>query len=415
MQIANLRGQIDALQQRREQLLRSLAETALASNRKEMSGQTSGEFDRLSQSSTDLHARKERIAQELTRIKARWDEVAEYERMVQGELGKLNRARTAGEVLADIKITNCPACDRPIEDGSDNFHHCHLCKRPFEDSHSGQSLSEKRLDFESEQLNEELREIGELIKRLEAERSTRLKDMSIVEDEIARVDSLLRPVRKVAAAILPPEIGIIDQSTGRLEEQIMQLGRVKNALALRADISAKIDAVEQEVKSLESEVKKAQQAINFSQAEDVIADGMNTYLNALNAESPDTWPAEGSVRVRLNERDFRFTIGSGDWTTKLGGTFKAYFMMSYNYALLGLSKDEQYHYPGLVIFDFPPSFEKKREEAGEEVADKTNYMITPFAALINKLGKNSVQLIAAGRSFKGLEDAHRINLTHSWI
>ena len=218
----------------------------------------------------------------------------------------------------------------------------------------------------------------------------------------------MRPVRTAAAAILPPEISVIDQETGRLEEQIRQLGRIKNSLKLRDELSEQIDAIDHELNQLEGEIAEANQEISFSQASDVLAEGMNSYLNGLNHDNPNRWPEE-PVRVRLDPRRFEFTINDAKWSSKLGATLQAYLLMSYHYALMTLVGKDQYNYPGLLIVDFPPTFADEIK-----VADQENYIVEPFIRLTQQMQDVSSQMITAGRIFDGLHNVHRIELTKVW-
>lgn len=396
-----LQRAIDGLMERREHSLQDLRN----SDAVKKPGTTESELTRLGERWSNLYSLREATERELSKIRNRLADLEDYRHALQSELDRLNRAKIAGDILADIKITNCPACDQPLDEGYVEPGHCHLCRRPVT---VGNAASSKRVDFEFEQLSEEYNEVGDLISRLRVDESSRLKEVNEAGEEIARIESLLRPVRAVVAAILPPEISIIDQQIGRLEEQISQLGRIKGALKLRDDLSAQIDKIEQEIKALDAEIAEAGQGVNLSQASDVLTDGMNSYLNALNIDHPDRWP-EGAVRARLEERRFDFSVKDAKWSAKLGATLQAYFLMSYHYALMSLSGQTQYNYPGLVILDFPPTFAD-----GAEVADKENYIIEPFQELVKRFADPPIQLIAAGRSFEGLQIAHRIELKQVW-
>ncbi|MCI0489081.1 MAG: hypothetical protein L0229_21015 [Blastocatellia bacterium] len=348
---------------------------------------------------------REATERQLSKIRNRLADLEDYRQALKSELDRLNRAKAAGDILADIKITHCPACDQPLDEPSSKPGHCHLCRRPKALSNADSS---KRVDFEFEQLTEESNEVVDLISRLRMDESNRMREVGEAIEEIARIESILRPVRAASAAILPPEISIIDQQIGRLEEQINQLGRIKGALKLRDNLSAQIDKIAQEVKALDAEIAETGEGVSLSQASDVLTDGMNSYLNALNAHHPDRWP-EGAIRVRLEERRFGFTVQDAKWSAKLGATLQAYFLLSYHYALMSLSGQPNYNYPGLVILDFPPTFAD-----GVEVADKENYIIEPFQELMNRGTDLPIQLIAAGRSFEGIQIAHRLKLKQVW-
>lgn len=91
-----------------------------------------------------------------------------YRDSVHDELGRLERAQKAGVVLADLKVTHSPACNRPLEAPPTNSDYCHLCRRPFGTSPPGQARLD-RLEFEMEQLKATLAEANEMVASLQAE------------------------------------------------------------------------------------------------------------------------------------------------------------------------------------------------------------------------------------------------------
>jgi mannose-6-phosphate isomerase-like protein (cupin superfamily) len=61
-----------------------------------------------------LQFRQDDLLSAQKRTVARLSEMTTYRTSIQEELGRLERAQKAGIVLADLKVTHCPACDRPI-------------------------------------------------------------------------------------------------------------------------------------------------------------------------------------------------------------------------------------------------------------------------------------------------------------
>jgi hypothetical protein len=282
-----------------------------------------------------------------------------------------------------------------------------VCGRRHElDSADG--VSQKRLDFELDQLEGELSETDELIsvvgrdvKKLAA---TRVR----IEERIERVSSMLRPVRAFVAAILPPELPLFDMETGRLQEQLQQLRRINASLELRQHFTEKINAIQQEVGQLRAEVAEQKGEIDFESASQLLTDGMNTYLNSIKSRDVNAWNQDG-VNVRTSESGFKFMVGKSNWRMRLGGTLTLYFLISYHYALLSLTKVPGAHYPGLVVLDFPGKLEDVRF-----VEDKENFVVEPFIGLTSSEGMEGTQFIAAGSAFENLEGANRIRLTKIW-
>jgi hypothetical protein len=137
---------------------------------------------------------------------------------------------------------------------------------------------------------------------------------------------------------------------------------------------------------------------------------MNTYLNTIKLKNPNSW-TQSEVGLRLKERSFAFTVGKNR-VSSLGATMTLYFLAAYNYALLSLSNDEKYHYPGLSILEFPANFADGSKNV--IVRDHENFILEPFIDLVSQKGMQNTQVIAVGRSFEGLQNVHRIELNHVW-
>jgi hypothetical protein len=276
------------------------------------------------------------------------------------------------------------------------------------DADSVDSISQKRLDFEFDQLEGELSETDVLISVLGRDVQKLAAANVRIEEQIRRVSSMLRPVRAFVAAILPPELSLFDMETGRLQEQLQQLRRIKASLELRQHFMEKINAIQKEVAQLRAEVAEQKGEIDFESASQQLADGMNTYLNSIKSRDVNAWN-QGEVNVRISESGFKFMVGKSNWRMRLGGTLTLYFLISYHYALLNLVKSPGTHYPGLVLLDFPGKLEDVRF-----VEDKENFVVEPFIKLTGSQGMEGTQFIAAGSSFEKLEGANRIRLTKVW-
>jgi hypothetical protein len=115
------------------------------------------------------------------------------------------------------------------------------------------------------------------------------------------------------------------------------------------------------------------------------------------------------VRVRLDEKKFRFLVGDRRWTSQLGGTLSLYFLIAYHYALMSLVAHAGCHFPGFVALDFQAELED-----GSSVADKENFVLEPFIELLATKEFAGCQVIAAGAAFENLVGAHRIEFKKIW-
>lgn len=170
-------------------------------------------------------------------------------------------------------------------------------------------------------------------------------------------------------------------------------------------MNAKIATLDARIGELDIEINQLTPTIDFGSLGDLIADRMNDYLNLVNADSLSRWKT-GRVTVRLRRDDLEVYLDNQRWTVKAGGTATCMIQIAYHYALLSLTKDGKYNYPGFLIVDFPPQFLK----AGD-LRDSENYLLKPFVDLCGTKQMAGSQVIIAGRAFDNLVGAHMIHLS----
>ena len=219
------------------------------------------------------------------------------------------------------------------------------------------------------------------------------------------IDNELAPLRAAVSSLVSEKISTVDMELGELNERQRQLGRLKGAVELGFQLGPQINDIEKQIRPLEDKVTEMIRATNFDEAEKLLADGMNGYLDAINRLKPGIWP-HSVVSISITSNSFRFKVGSRKWQAALGGTDSLYFLMAYHYGLLTLSAQAGCHYPGLSILDMPAEF------AGELIEDKENFIVLPFIELLQREEYEGTQMIITGASFVGLEGATRRHLTH---
>src|SRR5690242_12531706 len=70
------------------------------------------------------------------------------------------------------------------------------------------------------------------------------RNTTVVAKALGAADDLLIvPVRAATASIMPPELGILDQEAGMLDERIRQLSRIRQAIETRKNTSAEIGRI----------------------------------------------------------------------------------------------------------------------------------------------------------------------------
>lgn len=388
---------------------RQVALDTLSARLKANSGGDHDEVSRLDDLSQELvqhESHHEELLLALQRIRTRHIELATYRSTVEEELRRLERAQKAGSVLADLKVTHCPVCDRPVSQKQAEETVCYLCHRSMDTGLN--AISNTRLEWEIEQAKAVHDEAAEMVDVLGRERQSTEADAAKVRRRIVEIRGFLRPVRSAAAAILPPEIGVIDMQMGQLQEQLAQIERVTTSLESRELLTQQIEQIQQESAALEQEVARQSAALDFERASDRLQDAMTTYLNIIKEAAPTSW-TQKEARVRINERKVRFLVGDRKWNSQLGGTLSLYFLIAYHYALMSLAREDSCHFPGFVVMDFPAELED-----GASVKDTENFVIEPFVRLLASDGYENCQLIVAGGAFENLEGANRIEFSKIW-
>lgn len=395
--VERLRAEVERLRQRRQAVM----EEALAAQPKQRPPLVDTV---LAERRVQLSVQREKERAEFEKTGSRLQELRSYYDSVKAELNRLRRADAANDLFAALRVTQCPVCDRKVKPSTGP--NCYLCQQPLagqaDEEHSG---AKKRLAFEIEQLEGEEAELKELLERLGREQGEINERVRRLDEELADVETRLRPVRTAFAALMPPEIAVIDTEVGQYQERIAQLLRLRQAVLHRDELSTEIDRLRAKVESLKGDVNSEAGKIPFERLSDELSDGINEYLNVLNEGDTSRWP-HGAIRFDVDKSSFRIWVGQKPWSS-LGATSIGYVLLGYHYALLKLSGRDGYHYPGIALIDFPMTLADKTT-----IADKENYLIEPFVRLFRS--NPMFQVVVCGRAFKNLQGVHRITLSTVW-
>ncbi len=337
-------------------------------------------------------------------VEDRLAEVRRYRGDLAAEIERMARVADASELLADLKVTHCPACDQGIIPYQ-KPDHCFVCHQHLPEEPEIAGLGEVRLQFEQDRLNAELLEADELIAVLERDVDKQTKAYRDADETLRTIEVELAPARHAVAAVAQADVSAIDMALGKVAERQRQMGRVATALELGKSLTNQVQAIEDQIKPLQEKVDEANRSIDFNAAANKLEEGMNAYLDALNVQRPDTWK-HSMVEIDISKSSTSFRVGRKRWRGALGGTDSLYFLMAYQYGLLSLSPVPGMHYPGLAIIDVPGEF------SGEEVKDSENFIVQPFIDLLAQEAFEGVQLIITGASFAGLQGVHVHRQTH---
>ena len=292
------------------------------------------------------------LFQELREGEHRLQLIHDYLAKVDDERTRLERAQVSGRLFADLRITNCPACDQPIRGTNDGVQDCFLCKRVLPMSSENSTMAQERVAVGLMQLQEEARESKQLENDLEGRIRNLRHELRVTQEKQYDIESDIERARQPASTVFSEEVSQIDVEIGRLEERRKQWIRIAGAFEEREVISKNIVDLESKIADLDAKVNERNVAVDFTRTSDALVDGMNDYMRLLNTFRSDAW-SQSEVALSLRERQFRFTVGGEPWASRLGGTLTLYFLLAYQFGLLKLSSTAPYNYPGITVLDMP--------------------------------------------------------------
>lgn len=398
--VKRLQESIETLQARRMAVLAAASDASLPvaarSRVNELGHLHAGALEAVTTASQKRQAAEDRLG-----------EVRRYRKDLADEIERMSRVSDASDLLADLRVTHCPACDQGITPYI-KADHCFVCHQHLPDEPVIAGLGEVRLRFEQDRLTGELQEADDLIAVLARDVEKQAAASRLADEDLHTIEIELAPARRAVAAVAQADVSAVDVALGQAAERQRQIGRVASALELGKSLTEQVQALENEIKPLQEQVDEVNRSIDFGAAAQKLEDGMNGYLNSLNVQRPDTWK-HSAVEVDISKSSASFRVGRKRWQGALGGTDSLYFMMAYQYGLLSLSPLPGTHYPGLSVIDVPGEF------SGEAIQDRENFIVQPFIDLLADDAFAGAQLIITGASFTGLTGVHVQTQTHVHI
>lgn len=399
--VQRLKQRAEGIKQSRAQLISQAADSTLPAGHRH-------DVEALGERRATILAELEQSTRRHIGVLERMTDIRRYEADLASELERIDRAETAGAVLGDLRITHCPACDRPIHDTTPKADRCFLCHQADDNEFVDRDMGMTRIRFERDRIAAELKEASDLVTVLVRDSEREEQAIRLLKEDLGTVDRAIAPTREIVAPLVQEDVSALDMKLGELSERQRQLVRVSAAVELGEQIGNEIVALERAIQPLRDQVHETRRSADFGSAASMLEDGMNAYLNALNVYRPSVWQ-HSDVQVDLSDKSMTLRIGSRRWRSALGGTDTLYFLMSYHYGLLTLTAKSGCHYPGLSIIDVPG------ELAGEKIGDRENFIVQPFIDLLSKSEYEGAQLIVTGATFEGLEGAKRVSMRHRYV
>lgn len=346
-----------------------------------------------------LFEHKENIFKQRNELLNRVSEFTQLRFTMESEISKLSRSQESS-IISSFPISHCPSCNQSIK-SKQNSDECFVCHQPIEENNE---LFDT-VNFEKRNLIAEKEELHELIEISKAELQEYDNQIQRIDEKLASLSSEIRPLRNKSSIFTNPELSQIDSNRGRLEERVVNFKRLSNNLDIRDNLILKIDKLMEEISEIDKELEIKKEVVNYERIATVLEDAMMDYLQKISRDHSDRWNGK-RISISLSENSVYFYVGKKKWTS-LSATYKAYFLLAYHYGLLSLSNKSDFNYPGLLILDFPFSFE-------DTDITEFGHLIEPFQELCEN-EEIAPQVIVTGRRFSSLEKANHIKLTKVWI
>lgn len=343
------------------------------------------------------------IEDSISDISTKIDRFTTLGSLLSDELNKLKRTKSSSKI-SDIKVTHCPACDQEVDKTipTDNDT-CFLCHQHI--THSAPNNSYNRIEFELKQLEEEQKEINEIIQKLNRNISDLRYQEQAYNERLNYINRQLTPVNKTMF-IIDSNISAIDIERGSIMEKIETYNRLKRNILRKEQYNKEIKILETKIETAQKKYTEETSLIDFETIADDLTEGMQYYVDNIARLNSDTWKHKGHITASINETRVSFYVNNKSWNS-LGALDKDIFLLSYQFGLLTLTRNKKYNYPGLVIIDLPA-------QIAQASPDKYNYILQPFITYC-KTNKDTkkLQVIIAGRSFKNDTDINIISIDPS--
>lgn len=229
----------------------------------------------------DAYAEVQRLQTKLASVQERRDAInlaiadsGNYIRSLDQKIAALDDAAAAAEHLGDVRFGVCPACLSPIASTTDDSH-CHLCKAEFHD------------DRGSERIVAIINETAIQLRQSNILQEDRTKRVSEYETQLSQLRNewQLASAKLAAAQRLPSteireRLRELNRTAGYLQRQIEDLARKEEIASIVADISARKDALNNQINQLRSDNDRleASQERQLTRAKTLIADEVRDLL-----------------------------------------------------------------------------------------------------------------------------------------
>jgi hypothetical protein len=344
--------------------------------------------------------RKENILKQKNELSNRIIEFNELKQAIKSEILKLSRSQKSA-VISNFPISHCPSCNQKIK-AKKSHTECFVCHQSISQEFDNEFDT---VAFEKRNLSAEEEELSELINLIKIELKEYDDQLQSIDEKLAAISNEIKPLRDISSIFTNSELSQIDSNRGRLEERLINFKRLGNNLSIRESLVQKIDDLRNDIEQIEIDLTSKKKTVDYESIASVFEDAMMYYLQKISLNNDEKWNGK-RIHISLSEESISFYVGKKRWSA-LSATYKAYFLLAYHYGLLSLSNKHGFNYPGILILDFPFSFE-------DSESTEFSHLIVPFQELCED-EVLTPQVIITGRRFESLEESNHIELSKIWI
>ncbi|MFD9396190.1 hypothetical protein ACFWBB_37260 [Streptomyces sp. NPDC060000] len=347
-QVASARRQVEtelaAVRRRRQQLT---AEIASVKTGNAISGNPPVGFDTsLTTAYQTVTSHLKRASEDVASLREVSAEHQRSARMVQAEIGRMERLSTSIEVFDALPVRMCPSCEQDVDPHREHPEGaCHLCFQSVDDD-----KRLRRAQIEIRSLKSELEDLNEAIQRTTSDLTAAEAYQGELQAHQAQLAQRLNVERAAQLAPFMAELEDIAATLARMEQKLSAFPAIEEILRRRDTARHVLQNAAKRVQEIKERPNAAQpSSLTPSERCARFAKRMNDFLSPYRTTQ---W-VEGDVSIR--DTDLTFYVGSRPWHDALGAAPTVLFFLAYSYATLYLTHDldQECAFPGLLLLDNP--------------------------------------------------------------
>jgi DNA repair exonuclease SbcCD ATPase subunit len=318
--------------------------------------------EQLSTTATRLQELESRASE----LQSESDERTRLAAQLDADLRKLDRARTAANILDSIAFVQCPRCLQPVERDGDRI--CYLCRQPEPPPPVDADVA---YQGERRRVLALLDEVRGLVAASRQELEAVLRERSVVALGVTQLQARIDDRTRLYVSPLFEEIAAVGARVATIEARLNAIDHSLGHWSRHRGLAGDVHHIELEISRVNTEIAEAQAALNSRRQRVTEMSGL--FDQIVRFLEP---PWYGSP-ARIDARTYLPIVNDSRFETLSGGE-KTIVNVAYHLALLSYAmRDGMMLLPYLLILDSP----RKNVGFGRDDRGLVQRMYRRFGAL----------------------------------